>query len=270
MRLLGEKGWLFEECTVMDAKNIPRWGLCFAHPTRLQVLKKRGYLTQFDSTHKTNPWGNNMFTFLVRNEQGIWIPGAHCVVERENSEILAHAMQTFKRWRRWELRYVLTDDSAVEQQAVRHAFPGLVAGEQEVSHFLCSVHTMRTLNKRFKSNLDKPIFDVLQCTMYAYTRMQCLILCEEAFFLARDERTKNYIRTSWSETSGKWAMYARSHSPLLEQVTSTNAAEAWHRQLKAGGGLWKGDASNHGKSTHIPLFFLILVLIIFKSQESTA
>jgi hypothetical protein len=38
MRLLGEKGWLFEECTVMDAKNIPRWGLCFAHPTRLQVL----------------------------------------------------------------------------------------------------------------------------------------------------------------------------------------------------------------------------------------
>ena len=66
--------------------------------------------------------------------------------------------------------------------------------------------------------------------------------------LAQDEKTKNYIHTYWQDTSKKWAMYARNHSPILEQVTSTNAAEAWHRQLKAGGGLRKGDASNHGWS----------------------
>ena len=41
-------------------------------------------------------------------------------------------------------------------------------------------------------------------------------------------------------------MYTRSHSPLLQQIMSTNGAEAWHHQLKAGGGLRKGDASNHG------------------------
>jgi len=98
IRLLGEKGWLHEEYTVLDAKGEPRWGLCFAYPTCIQILRKRGYFTQFDSTHKTNTWGHNMFSFLVRNEQGIWIRGAHCVVERENSEILAHAMKTIKKW----------------------------------------------------------------------------------------------------------------------------------------------------------------------------
>ena len=261
MKLLGEKGWLFEECTVMDAKGIPRWGLCFAHPTRIQVLKNRGYFTQFDSTHKTNAWGHNMFSFLVRNEQGIWIPGAHCVVERENSEILAHTMKAFKRWCGWKPRYVLTDDSAVEQLAVRRVFPGLEAGEQEVSHLLCTVHTMRTLNKRFKSEADKPIFNVLRHAMYAYTRIKCYELCEEAIFLARDEKTKNYIRTYWLDTSHKWAMYARSHSPLLEQVTSTNGSEAWHRQLKAGGGLRKGDASNHSNINFFNLVFLLTAYI---------
>jgi len=82
--------------------------------------------------------------------------------------------------------------------------------------------------------------------MYTLTRTRCLDLCREAIFLARDEKTKNYIRTYWLDTSKKWTMYTRSHSPLLQQIMSTNGAEAWHHQLKAGGGLRKGDASNHG------------------------
>jgi len=52
--LLGGKGWLHKEYTVLDAKGEPRWGLCFAYLTRIQILRKRGYFTQFDSTHKTN------------------------------------------------------------------------------------------------------------------------------------------------------------------------------------------------------------------------
>ena len=142
----------------MDAKKTSRWGLVFAHPQRIEILKRRDYLTQFDSTHKTNTWGHNMFSFLVRNEEVLWIPGAHCVVERGNSEILAYALQTFKKWCGWQPRYVLTDDSAVEQRVVRCAFPGLPAGEQEVDHLLCTVHTMRTLNKRFKATEYKQIF----------------------------------------------------------------------------------------------------------------
>ena len=67
----------------------------------------------------------------------------------------------------WQPRYVLTDDSAVEQLTVRRALPGLQAGEQEVGgHLLCTVHTMRTLNKRFKATEHKPIFNALRQAMF--------------------------------------------------------------------------------------------------------
>lgn len=243
-KLLGENGWIFEECAVVDAEGVPRWGLCFAQPARVRVLKSRGYLTQFDSTHKMNAWGHSTYSFLVRDEHGIWIPGAHCVVEGESPEVLAHAMKVFRQWCDWTPHYVLTGDGAVEQLAVGRAFP---SGEQEVSHILCTAHIMRTLNKRFKSDVDRPIFNVLQHALYASTRRKCIEFCAEAIFLARDEETKAYIRTCWLDTSHKWAMYARGHSPLLQQVTSTNAADVWHRQLKAGGGPRKEDASNHSE-----------------------
>ena len=105
---------------------------------------------------------------------------------------------------------------------------------------------MRTLNKRFKATEYKPIFIALRQAMFAFTSLKCQELCAEAVVLAHDEKMKNYIRTYWQDTSKKWATYARNHSPLLEQVTSTNATEAWHHQLKARGGLRKGDVRNHG------------------------
>ncbi|KAF8421730.1 hypothetical protein BGX38DRAFT_1239967 [Terfezia claveryi] len=46
----------------------------------------------------------------------------------------------------------MTDDSAIEQRTIRLAFPGLNAGEQEVAHLLCSVHSNRTLLRRLGSN----------------------------------------------------------------------------------------------------------------------
>ena len=59
-----------------------------------------------------------MFSFLVRNEQRTWIPGAHCVVEQECSNSLAQAMTIIKQWVDWKPRYVLTDDSSIEQLAI--------------------------------------------------------------------------------------------------------------------------------------------------------
>ena len=63
--LLTEKGWLFEELQVVDTKQETRWGLVFAKPTSLLILQRRGWLTQFDATHKLNKWNYNMFSFLV-------------------------------------------------------------------------------------------------------------------------------------------------------------------------------------------------------------
>ena len=42
--LLSEERWLFEEFQVFDRKKEERWGLAFAHPTRLKILEERGYL----------------------------------------------------------------------------------------------------------------------------------------------------------------------------------------------------------------------------------
>ena len=44
----------------LTKKKEERWGLVFAYPTRLRILEERGYLTQFDSTHKVNKWRHNM------------------------------------------------------------------------------------------------------------------------------------------------------------------------------------------------------------------
>jgi hypothetical protein len=81
---LGEKAWLHQEFQVLDSKSEQRWSLVFVHTKRIQRLKRRGHLTQFDATHKTNAWGHNLFSFLVHGEKNIWIPAGQCVVEREN------------------------------------------------------------------------------------------------------------------------------------------------------------------------------------------
>jgi hypothetical protein len=91
IKLLGEK-------QVLDSKSEQRWGLVFAHLERVQLLKRRGHLTQFDATHKTDAWGHNLFSSLVRNEENIWIPEGHCVVERENSETLSYELKMIKQW----------------------------------------------------------------------------------------------------------------------------------------------------------------------------
>ncbi|RPB24047.1 hypothetical protein L211DRAFT_837946 [Terfezia boudieri ATCC MYA-4762] len=82
--------------------------------------------------------------------------------------------------------------------------------------------------------------------MYCFTGVTNRELCEQAIQATTDENTANYVWTYWLETAPKWAMYARQHSPFLLQVTTTNTCEAWHRKLKSGAGLSKGQLASHG------------------------
>jgi len=165
--ILDENGWLYRQYNVTDAKGEKRWGLAFGHPERLEILKCRSHLTLFDSTHKLDRWKHNMFSFLVRDEQGTWIPVAHCVVGRENGETLSGALRCFKIWcPGWTPRYVMTDDSSIEQKAVGLAFPGLSMGEQEVSHLLRTVYSEGTLKRRLGSDSTKKSYDLLRRAMY--------------------------------------------------------------------------------------------------------
>jgi hypothetical protein len=57
--------------------------------------------------------------------------------------------------------------------------------------------------------------------------------------LAKSPESANYIKNYWLADIEKWANYARDHSALLLQVTTTNPIEAFHRSLKSLGKLTK-------------------------------
>ena len=46
----------------------------FAKRSRLKILIKRGHLTLMDSTHNTNQPKWKLFTLMIRDEYGSWIP----------------------------------------------------------------------------------------------------------------------------------------------------------------------------------------------------
>ena len=86
--------------------------------------------------------------------------------------------------------------------------------------------------------------------MYCLTEIKNHELCEQAIQTAAtidsSGNTAKYVQACWMHTVSKWGMFARQHSPLLLQVTTMNACEAWHRKLKSGAGLSKGQVASHG------------------------
>ena len=85
----------------------------------------------------------------------------------------------------------MTDDSAVEQRAVRLAFPGLSASKQEVDHLLCSIHSYRTLLRRLSSTTRKRACNILNHAMYCFTGIQNRQLCEQAISAYQMKRQRN-------------------------------------------------------------------------------
>lgn len=78
---------------------------------------RRGHLTLMDSTHSTNQLKWKLFTLMIRDEYGSWIPGAHMLADAEDGDIIGEFLRLIKRWSRaWRLRYMITDDSAAEQR----------------------------------------------------------------------------------------------------------------------------------------------------------
>jgi hypothetical protein len=65
------------------------------------------------------------------------------------------------------------------------------------------------------------------------TKLGALESTNQAIALASSPESANYIRNNWLPEIDKWGNYARDHSALLLQVTTTNPIEAWHRSLKA-------------------------------------
>src|SRR5581483_8038870 len=92
-----------------------------------------------------------LFTLYVRDGYGCWNVGAHFFVSNEDRNTVAEALTIVRQLEpRWKPRYFLADQSNIEANGIKTAFPGLQNGEQECDVFFCTVHVMRTwLSKIF-------------------------------------------------------------------------------------------------------------------------
>ena len=130
-------------------------------------------------------------------------------------------------------RYYLTDDSAAEQWAIKQAFQGLIAGEQECQHILCQWHFLETLKRRFGGDSKKKILaPLLSALRYRRSRLGCEQSIEEALEACQSEADRRYVQKECKDKMDMWAYCARTHSMALLQNLTTNAVESWHKTLK--------------------------------------
>ncbi|KAI9796654.1 MAG: hypothetical protein M1835_003450, partial [Candelina submexicana] len=234
---LEQMGYLTRNITVLrKSDGEDSRGTVYSTPQRLEVLRHRGHLTLMDSTHDTNWLGWYLYTTLVRDEHGSWRPVAHIFTEKEDGDVLAAALQVLKQWcggsGGWNLRYILTDDSASEQRAFSLAFPGLEAGETAVTHLLCLFHSEQTLKRNLSGPACKKAYRHLQSALrYRKTGPGCEDSIRSAIDSAPDSK-KAYIEKEWWNTQRQWAMAYRQHSPLLLQVSTTSPVEGYHSVVK--------------------------------------
>src|SRR5438105_13448694 len=68
--------------------------------------------------------------------------------------------------------------------------------------------------------------------MHKRTRIGCESLIQDAINKCTVSSIQNYIKRNYMRNTEQWALWARQHSPLLLQVTSTNPLESYHSELK--------------------------------------
>ncbi|RHZ68380.1 hypothetical protein Glove_295g19 [Diversispora epigaea] len=68
--------------------------------------------------------------------------------------------------------------------------------------------------------------------IYKWTRIGCEALIREAIDQCPVQSIKQYIKRYYFKNNHQWVLWTRQHSPLLLQVTSMNALESFHSELK--------------------------------------
>ncbi|CAG8820899.1 8940_t:CDS:2, partial [Cetraspora pellucida] len=222
-----EKGYLVERYSVSQRSTK---GIVFVHPYQLKKLERHGWLTLIDSTHKTNRYDWRLFTLYIRDTYGCWNVGAHFFVSSEDSDMVAEALLIVrKKCCRWSPRYMLLDQSSIEAKSIKKTFPGITASEQECQIIFCIVHVMRTWMQRI---YEKEIHDIMIVAMHKRTKVGCENFVQDAISRCSVPAIKNYIKRNYMNNTQQWGLWARQHSPLLLQVTSTNPLESFHSELK--------------------------------------
>ncbi|CAB5217379.1 unnamed protein product [Rhizophagus irregularis] len=231
-----------------EIPHLSTYGFVFIHPDHIKNLEQHRWLTLIDSTHKTNKYDCRLFTLYIRNYYGCWDVGAHFFVSNENSDTVAEGLKIIRRFaRRWNPRYFLSDQSNIESNSIKMAFPGLKNGEQECEVFFCTVHIVRVwMNKIY----DKKIRQKMIHAMHKRTRIGCENIVQEALNECSNSTIKKYIMRNYVKNTHQWVLWAHQHSPLLLQVTSTNSLESYHSELKR-----TTSPQHHGLIEHVAYEF---------------
>ncbi|GES97801.1 hypothetical protein GLOIN_2v1777773 [Rhizophagus clarus] len=225
-----EKGYQVENYCVFHQSAKTTKGFVFAYPKQLEKLQRHGWLTLIDSTHKMNKYDWRLFTLYVRDTYGSWDVGAHFFVSNEDCDTVSEALKIIRsKCRQWSPRYFLLDQSGIEAKGIKKAFPGISAGEQQCDVILCVVHVMRTWMTKI---YDKKTRDIMNAAMHKRTKVGCEKLVQDAINGCAISAIRNYIQQNYAKNTQQWALWARQHSPLLLQVTSTNPLESYHNELK--------------------------------------
>ncbi len=216
----------------ITSKIVPdKQGFSFATQEQLQKLVKYGWLTLIDSTHNTNKWKWRLFTLYIRDGVGCWDVGGHIFVSTDDSETVAEGLKQIRQMTsNWQPRYILCDNSSIESNAVLTVFPGCHGGEQECEIILCTVHTMRTWMRKIYHAATR---SKMILAMHKRTQIGCDEIIEDAIRRCPVVEVTKYIKRYWKNNTKTWALWARQHSPLLLQVTSTNPLESYHSELKS-------------------------------------
>ena len=226
--------YLVETIAIADSR-----ALVFIRPNSLEALKKYGYFAIMDATHKTVRWGWNLFTIMVRDGYGSWLPTACFFTEQQTGRVISACLRVIIKWcgglgssESWALRYLVTDDSAAEQNAVRDAFGHHEDGSPRVQHLLCTKHSWETLKRNIPAHNPECLRHMGDALFARRTEQGCRQSVEAAIACAYSQRVADYLRNNWLADTRPWARWVRDPIPLLCQITTTNPVEGWHSKLK--------------------------------------
>ena len=79
---------------------------------------------------------------------------------------------------------------------------------------------------------DAKTQDKMIQAMHKITRIGCEEIIKQAVNKCPVLTIQKYILRNYAKNIHQWALWARQHSPLLLQVTSTNSLELYHSKLK--------------------------------------
>ena len=99
----------------------------------------------------------------------------------------------------------------------------------------------------------------MNAAMHKRTKIGCEKLIQDAINGCTVPAIQSYIKRNYMKNTQQWALWARQHSPLLLQVTSTNPLESYHSELK------RLTSSSHGligmsTSFHSFIYFHLFLL----------